>query len=72
MPSLSPCTGKVLSVAESDEYVLGMIAAAVEMELETCARIALAIDSGRGNEKEIAAAIRARIPYSATPPPSAP
>lgn len=29
-------------------------------EREACASIALAIDSGRGNEKEIAAAIRAR------------
>lgn len=33
---------------------------AIESELtERCANIALAIDSGRGNEKEIAAAIRA-------------
>ena len=36
------------------------IRAAVAAEREACAEIALAIDSGRGNEKEIAAAIRAR------------
>ncbi len=36
-------------------------AAARADEREECAKIALAIDSGRGNEKEIARAIRARI-----------
>lgn len=34
------------------------LTAAKESERERCANIALAIDSGRGNEKEIAAAIR--------------
>ncbi len=34
--------------------------AAIKEEREACAHIALAIDSKRGNEKEIARAIRAR------------
>lgn len=34
------------------------VAQAIAAERERCAQIALAIDSGRGNEKEIAAAIR--------------
>ena len=34
--------------------------AVIEAEREACAEIALAIDSNRGNEKEIAKAIRAR------------
>lgn len=42
------------------EYVAVQIAEAIEAEREACAEIALSIDSGRGNEKEIAAAIRAR------------
>ncbi len=36
------------------------VAEALRAEREACAKIALAIDSGRGNEKEIATAIRAR------------
>lgn len=36
------------------------LARAVAAERERCARIAEAIDSGRGNEKEIARAIRAQ------------
>lgn len=35
-----------------------LLALAIEAERERCAQIALAIDSNRGNEKEIAAAIR--------------
>ena len=42
------------------EYVLNMLRLAVADEREACAEIALAIDSNRGNEKEIARAIRAR------------
>lgn len=37
-----------------------VIAGALIEEREACAEIALAIDSGRGNEKEIAKAIKAR------------
>lgn len=37
---------------------IGAVRHAVEEERERCAQIALAIDSGRGNEKEIAHAIR--------------
>lgn len=44
---------------ERDE-ALARIDAGIKAEREACAEIALAIDSGRGNEKEIAAAIQAR------------
>ena len=37
-----------------------LVAAAIKEERERCAHIALAIDSKRGNEKEIARAIRAQ------------
>ncbi len=40
--------------------VMASFANAIGEEREACADIALAIDSGRGNEKEIACAIRAR------------
>lgn len=36
------------------------VAEAIAVEREQCAKIALAIDSGRGNERAIAEAIRAR------------
>lgn len=44
--------------SDPDGLLIGAIAGALYGEREACARIALAIDSGRGNEKEIAAAIR--------------
>ena len=40
--------------------VFDLINAAVKQEREECAKIALAIDGGLGNEKGIARAIRAR------------
>lgn len=39
---------------------------ALESERAECAKIALAIDSGRGNEREIARAIRARTALQAS------
>ncbi len=52
----------------SDEMkaVDAAIAGAVARERERCARIALAFDSGRGNEKEIARAIRNPITVSSS------
>lgn len=44
--------------APTDSGHVNMVANAIAGERERCASIALAIDSGRGNEKEIAAAIR--------------
>jgi hypothetical protein len=46
--------------------VRDQIAKAIAKERERCASIALAIDSGRGNEKEIARAIRSE--HSELPP----
>lgn len=50
----------------NDEFIEGMritiekrIDTAIAMERERCAHIALALDSKRGNEKEIAKVIRA-------------
>ncbi len=42
-----------------------MVAALSRDKREACAQIALAIDSGRGNEKEIARAIRERAAITA-------
>lgn len=42
------------------ETMFKIVREEVEAEREACAEIALAIDSGRGNEREIAKAIRAR------------
>lgn len=51
---------QIMNVEFSAAEIEAAMRAAVEHEREQCAEIALAIDSGRGNEKEIARAIRAR------------
>lgn len=48
--------------SDETKFWHGQIASAVAAEREACASIALAIDSGRGNEKQIARVIRARAP----------
>lgn len=47
-------------LASETRDLAGLIDAALAAERERCAHIALAIDSKRGNEKEIAKAIRAQ------------
>lgn len=47
-------------LASDTRSLARLIDIALETEREACAKIAGAIDSNRGNEKEIAAAIRAR------------
>ena len=43
-----------------EQFVEAVVMEAVADEREACHDIAIAIDSGRGNEKEIAAAIHSR------------
>jgi hypothetical protein len=54
--------------SDETKFWHGQIDAAVAYERERCAEIALAIDSGRGNEKEISRAIRARAAKAETQP----
>ena len=59
---LDPATDGPVVMFKSPSFTKRAIASAIraaeDAVRERCAEIALAIDSGRGNEKEIAAAIR--------------
>lgn len=57
---LASLGGRENDLRECKVLLVGEVAKIISEERERCAHIALAIDSKRGNEKEIACAIRAQ------------